>query len=914
MPAGWVLGGWFGRGGLGGADGGLVVRFGRVVWVVGLLCCLAVLGGAAADAAGAATLYAYADGAGTPAGCPQEPSAAGGCSLAQALAVAGAGDTVELASPGASEGGANYTGNWTVSTPGTSAQAPVTIDGGGVSDATLDGNRGSASGCSTSACDGPVLTVGAGVFVVVKNLTVQNADNTASGRGGGVQNDAGGTMTITNVTFTGNQALDGGAVDNGDDGGSGTVTITDSTFTGNSTAGSSPSDGGALDNGDHGGTGTMTVADSTLSGDLAVDGGEIDTGDNSGGGSLVLHASTLAAGGGDPDVTAGRNGGGGQVFVAGNVFAASCQQNGGTWNEKLDVAADGTCGTNGVNGYVDAGSVAALKLAPLADYGGATQTIGLGAGSPAIGRIEKPTVVTLNGQTVALCAGSDQRGQPRPGTGKLLCDAGAYETQEPTVLYAYADGGTGAADCPKTSPATDGCSLTQALSVASAGDTIELASPGAGAGGANYVGNWDIDTANTSAGAPITIDGSGVSDATLDGNHGNPTGCTTSTCNGPVLFVGQATVVLKGMTIQNGAGNGKGGGVRNIESGTVTITDCTFKDDSGVEGGAIGSNSTLAITDSTFTDNTADDGGAIDNLNDGTATITGSTFTGNSTTADGGAIDNADNGDTAITSSASLAVSDSTFTGNTAGSDGGAIDNADVGAGITGTVTVTDSTLSGDSAAHGGEIDTNGVAPGVLVVAGSTLSAASGSDVAAGTGGGQVFVAGDLFASGCEQNGGTWTDQGLTSSRAPVASTVVSAMISRRLSARWTSARWPTTAVRRRRSRSGRAARRSGSSRTRPRSRSTGTRSRCARAPISAGSRGPAAARRMRRRRVRDPGANGIDHHSGPRSVLRDRAQRHGDLQLHRRRRRPRDQRVHRSGRPKHGRRAGHREASGRTR
>ena len=160
----WVLG----RGGLGGADGGLVVRFGRVVWVVGLLCCLAVLGGAAADAAGAATLYAYAGGAGTPAGCPQAPSGAGGCSLSRALSVAAAGDTVELASAGASTGGSNYVGNWTVSTAGTSAQAPVTIDGSGVSDATLDGNHGNASGCSTDACNGPVLTVGAGMFVVLE--------------------------------------------------------------------------------------------------------------------------------------------------------------------------------------------------------------------------------------------------------------------------------------------------------------------------------------------------------------------------------------------------------------------------------------------------------------------------------------------------------------------------------------------------------------------------------------------------------------------------------------------------------------------------------------------------------------------------------------------------------------------------
>ena len=54
---------------------------------------------------------------------------------------------------------------------------------------------------------------------------------------------------------------------------------------------------------------------------------------------------------GDPDLTAGRNMGGGQVFIAGDVFAAGCQQNGGTWNDKgYNIGTDGTCVINGANG------------------------------------------------------------------------------------------------------------------------------------------------------------------------------------------------------------------------------------------------------------------------------------------------------------------------------------------------------------------------------------------------------------------------------------------------------------------------------------------------------------------------------------------------------------------------------------
>ena len=155
----------------------------RVRGFVVVVCCLGVLAGVTASARAASTLRAYADGTGTTTGCPQTTPSSNGCSLQQALSTAQAGDTIELASPGASAGGANYVGNWTIGTAGTSAGAPITIDGGGVIGATLDGNNGGATGCSTSACGGAVLSVGSGRFVVLKGLTIQNAND--PGKGGG---------------------------------------------------------------------------------------------------------------------------------------------------------------------------------------------------------------------------------------------------------------------------------------------------------------------------------------------------------------------------------------------------------------------------------------------------------------------------------------------------------------------------------------------------------------------------------------------------------------------------------------------------------------------------------------------------------------------------------------------------------
>ena len=95
-------------------DGGLVrvpaprVVAGRRGWVIlgrlVLLVCVLGLVFGAAGARAATTLYAYADGTGTPAGCPAESTPSTGCSLQTALGDAQAGDTVMLATRGPERG------------------------------------------------------------------------------------------------------------------------------------------------------------------------------------------------------------------------------------------------------------------------------------------------------------------------------------------------------------------------------------------------------------------------------------------------------------------------------------------------------------------------------------------------------------------------------------------------------------------------------------------------------------------------------------------------------------------------------------------------------------------------------------------------------------------------------------------
>jgi hypothetical protein len=269
-----------------------------------LLCATpGVLGATTTASAGATTLYAYAAGGATsPTSCPQTTTASQQCTLAGALTLAKAGDTVALATPGKA---GHYVGNWTVATSGTSSSAPLTIKPApGVTDPVLDGNHGKATGCHTKACNGSVLTIGSKVHVDISGLTIQDGDHTFDGYGGAISNDAGGTLSVSACTFSKNTASDGGAIDNGDNG-TGTLVVSGSTFTANTATtgiGVNSFDGGAIDNADNAGIGTVTVSDSTFTDNSATSctgmcsdgGGAIDSGDDSGTGTLAVSASTFS--------------------------------------------------------------------------------------------------------------------------------------------------------------------------------------------------------------------------------------------------------------------------------------------------------------------------------------------------------------------------------------------------------------------------------------------------------------------------------------------------------------------------------------------------------------------------------------------------------------------------------------------
>jgi hypothetical protein len=120
--------------------------------------------------------------------------------------------------------------------------------------------------------------------------------------------------------------------------------------------------------------------------------------------------------------------------------------------------------------------------------------------------------------------------------------------------------------------------------------------------------------------------------------------------NGGVLNVSNST--FSG----NYAGH-RGGGIANENSGTLNVTDSTFSDNESQWGGGIvvpSSSATAFITNCTFTGNHANNRGGGININRGEATVTNSTFSGN-TGLLGAGLSNGDR----------LTITNSTITTNT---------------------------------------------------------------------------------------------------------------------------------------------------------------------------------------------------------------------------------------------------------
>ena len=248
-----------------------------------------------------------------------------------------------------------------------------------------------------------IFIVDAGANVTLNGLSITNG-NAGFGGGGGIAIVNGGTLMVTNSTLSGNTASGGGGIVNG-----GTMTVTNSTLNGNSANGN----GGGIVN-----FGTLTMTNSTLSGNTAGNGGG---GIFNFAGTLTVTNSTLSGN------TAGNGGGGGiRTFsgtanlnntIVANSVGGDCNIAGGTVNAENSLIEDNLTCVNGTNTNNLTGDPNLVALT------GSPAYFPLNVGSSAI---------DTGNDALAIAAGItlDQAGNPRfNGT----VDRGSYEVPAPLV-------------------------------------------------------------------------------------------------------------------------------------------------------------------------------------------------------------------------------------------------------------------------------------------------------------------------------------------------------------------------------------------------------------------------------------------------------------------------------------------------
>lgn len=271
--------------------------------------------------------------------------------------------------------------------------------------------------------------------------------------------------------------------------------------------------------------------------------------------------------------------------------------------------------------------------------------------------------------------------------------------------------------------------ISSATNVTISGLTIANGkAPSASVEGAGITNDGTLTLTN------ITVSGNAGFECLGGGIHNSPSGVltvsnSTISDNRVEDSVGGGIFNAGALTISNStvSGNSAQTGAGLVNSGTLTVSNCTFsRNGRGAnDGGAISNLGTLSVSDSTFSDNSAiDNGGGIVNFA-GDLTVTNSAFTANTISdAFGSAI---------AVFSGSMNVSDCTISGNRALFGYGAIYNGNASSGAT----ISDSTISANSSLFGGGIY-NG---GTLMVSSSTVS----GNMAMSAGGG-IYNLGTLTA------------------------------------------------------------------------------------------------------------------------------------------------------------------------
>ncbi len=629
----------------------------------------------------------------------------------------------------------NKTGAQTIIGPA----AGVTVNGGGLS---------------------RVFQVDAGVTASISGLTITGGGGTAD-RGGGLLNL--GNVTLTNCTISGNTAVKSNSSEFFGDGGGlanyGTATLANCTVSGDTAT----NNGGGVFN-----IGTATLTNCTLSGNVATQkGGGLanNTMSNNGNSTATLTnctvtSNTAGTGGGvynngttvtltnctDSGNTAGTGGGffsaSGAATLTNTIVAGNTNtSNSGASDIAGAVSVSGTFNligtggsgglTNGVNGNIVLTSLTGLGLAPLGFYGGPTQTMALLPGSAAI----DAGASSISGVTIPT---TDQRGALRGPLGLnagTAVDIGAYEASSSYLVTSTAD-------------SYDVGTLRAGVgwaNVSTNANPANIASPAPNTLVFDTAGAFATPQTITLSPSLGTLELSNVS--TAETITGPAVGVTVS--GGGLFRVFQVdtgvTASISRLTITGGGGTAnQGGGLLDLGTANLTLTNCTISGDTAsTSGGGLANFGTATLTKCTISGDTAStSGGGLANY--GGATLTDCTISGNTANTGGGVFNNV----TTVTLSPTLTLTDCTVSGNTANTGGGVFNNVT-------TVTLTNCTISGNTAKEGGGVF-NGGGTGTATLINCTISANTAT-----FGGGLIsFQAGRATLINCTVSGNTAGDNG----------------------------------------------------------------------------------------------------------------------------------------------------------
>jgi predicted outer membrane repeat protein len=550
-----------------------------------------------------------------------------------------------------------------------------------------------------------VFQINGAAVATFNDLKITGGNTSANG--GGI--DSFGTVTATDLTISGNSAT-GGSSGGGISNEGGVLNLTNSTVSGNSGTFS----GGGIHNNIGG---TMNIVNSTISGNTTgFIGGGIRNFSTMNLTNVTISANSAAHSGGgifseDSGVLSARN-----SIIAGNTATAAAPDIDRTLTSQgynLIGNASGTTVTGTTTGNIlnqDA------QLGPLQNNGGSTLTHAPNGNSPARNAGNNALAVDQNNQPLT----TDQRGAGFSRITGGNVDMGAFEL--PTVLVVDTTSNSAALSACTAAP--NDCSLAGAVTSANntSADEIIVFDP-------TVFSTVQTITSTTFPAFTITNHGALTIDAAgkiiVSGNNQRQVFAINSGAN----------VTFNGLTVSGGfiQGGFSGGGI--INQGTLNVTNSTISgnsEDTGPGGGGIFNQGTLNVTNSAISGNTVSNGGSGSGIyNTATLNLISSTVSGNSVTnplsgeGEGGGVYN--------DSSGTVNITNSTISGNFANHDGGGFFSN------SGTVNLTNSTISGNSVSSFGG--------GIAINIGSFNSRNS-------------IIAGNTASKGQPDFGGTLTSQG----------------------------------------------------------------------------------------------------------------------------------------------------------